>query len=200
LAVPSIERHNVEPSFFRDGQPVEHPLEHLLKASGWAILTSIERQRMSVMNVKGQLAEYYLSKELETLLATGKIQEFEWRLESPDFSLMLDNRNFTMECKNVRKTDEKKKDDPWWVELQKTRNSKDGTNTRGYAIHEFELVAVCLFNRTGEWKYWFAATKKLIRRPEDQNLLAIRQTMPLAPGKVWHENVFDAIKDALEGG
>lgn len=89
----------MDPQFFRDGEQVEHPLEHQLKAGGWAILTAIERQRMSVTNVKGQLAEYYLNVALTSLLAAGKIQEFEWRTQSPDFSVMLDNRNLTIECK-----------------------------------------------------------------------------------------------------
>jgi hypothetical protein len=48
----------VEASFHLDGKQVQHPLETNLKASAWAILTAIERSRMAVMNVKGQLAEY----------------------------------------------------------------------------------------------------------------------------------------------
>ena len=73
LAVPSTGHALLEsePVFVRDGKPIEHPLEHLLKASGWAILTSIERQRMSVMNVKGQLAEYYLYRILADKLVKG---------------------------------------------------------------------------------------------------------------------------------
>lgn len=54
-----------EPKFVIDGKEIEHPLEHLLKASGWAILTAVGRQRMAVMNVKGQLAEYYLNEHLK---------------------------------------------------------------------------------------------------------------------------------------
>jgi hypothetical protein len=63
----------MEPEFFQDGKKIEHPLEHLLKASGWAILTAIERQRMAVMNAKGQLAEYYLNKLLEDLQEKCKV-------------------------------------------------------------------------------------------------------------------------------
>lgn len=185
-----------EPEFFLNGERKEHPLEHLLKASGWAILTAIERQRMAVMNVKGQLAEYYLNKILEDMAARGRIQEFEWRLESPDFSVMLDNRNFTIECKNVRKEDTtKKKGDPWWVEVQKTRDSKQGKSTRAYTIHDFDILAVSLFNRKGTWDYWFAASKKLKRRAADQNLLEIHQHMPLAPDAVWHDDLCEAIGD-----
>lgn len=189
----------MEPQFFRDGERVEHPLEHLLKANGWAILTAIERQRMSVMNVKGQLAEYYLNETLTGLLAAGRIQEFEWRTESPDFSVMVDNRNVTIECKNVRK-ESGKKVDPWWAEVQRTRNSKDGTNSRAYTIHDFDILAVCLFNRTGEWRHWFVASKNLQRRAQDQNLLEIHQTMPLAPDTIWHTDVCAAISDVLRGG
>ena len=147
------------------------------------------------MNVKGQLAEYYLSKVLDDMLATGRIQEFEWRLQSPDFSVMLDNRNYSMECKNVRK-ESGKAVDPWWVEIQRTRNSKKGKSTRAYTVHDFDILAVSLFNRTGEWRYWFAASHKLERRPLDENLLAIHQNMPLTPNDVWHDDLYHAIQDA----
>jgi hypothetical protein len=184
----------VEPQFFLEGKTIEHPLENILKASGWAILTSIERQRMSVMNVKGQLAEYYLNKELETLAAAMRIQGFEWRTQSPDFSVMFDNRSFSMECKNVRK-EIGKKIDPWWVEIQRTRDSKKGKSTRAYTVHDFDILAVCLFNRTGEWRYWFAAAGNLARRPSDDNLLAVHQNMPLEPDTIWHTGLCEAIDD-----
>jgi hypothetical protein len=187
-----------------DGKRIEHPLEHVLKASGWAILSAIERQRMSVMNAKGQLAEYYLNRRLEDMLARQEIQGFEWRLESPDFSVMFDNLNFTMECKNVRKEDEKraksKKGDPWWVEIQRTRDSKAGKGTRAYAVHQFDILAVCLFNRTGRWEHWFVASKNLKRRGTDENLLDIHQHMPLQPDRMWHSDLVGAITDAVRLG
>ncbi len=154
---------------------------------------------MAVMNVKGQLAEYYLNKMLEGMKSTGEIQDFEWRLQSPDFSAMLDNQNYSIECKNVRKESGKAKD-PWWVELQRTRDSKKGKSTRAYTVHDFDAVAVCLFNRTGEWRFWFAASACLKKRKADQNLLEIHQDMPLSPGTIWHDTLLAAIEDVRKHG
>ncbi len=154
------------------------------------------------MNARGQLAEYYLNRRLEGMAARHEIQEFEWRLESPDFSVMFDNRTFTMECKNVRKEDEKRarsaKGDPWWVEIQRTRDSKAGKVTRAYTVHQFDILAVCLFNRTGKWDHWFVASKNLRRRSADENLLDIHQHMPLQPDTMWHTDLLEAIADVAK--
>jgi hypothetical protein len=60
------------------------------------------------------------------------------------------------------------------------------------------VLAVCLFNRTGDWRYWFAAADKLERRGADRNLLAIHQTMPLKPDTIWRSDVCEAMADVPE--
>ena len=59
--------------------------------------------------------------------------------------------------------------------MQKTRNSMDGTPTRGYKVDEFDILGVALFNQTGEWDYYFIATKRLERRPTMPEFLTIMQ-------------------------
>lgn len=180
-----------------NGKRVVHPLEESLQASGWAILTAMGRQRMAVMNVKGQLAEYYLNEQLEKLTVAGKISTYEWRLESPDFSASRHGQTYTLECKNIRKEDEKKKGrDPWWVETQRTRGGKKaGVDTRPYRVSDFDILAVCLFNRTKEWNYWFVATHLLGRRPANNDLLLVKQEMPSQTNDVWHDNIEEAMDD-----
>lgn len=185
----------MEPVFYQSGRETYHPLERMLNASAWAILTSIERSRMAVMNVKGQLAEYYLSEYLKKALADRRIESFEWRIASPDFSVKVGNDIVLVECKNVRKPSGKPKD-PWWVETQRTRGGrKGGADTRPYKVKDFEVLAVSLFNRTGRWDYWFAASRNLATRPNDRSLLAVRQQMPEQPDNKWHQDILDAIED-----
>lgn len=186
----------MEPEFLLNGKRVLHPLEESLRASGWAILTAMGRQRMAVMNVKGQLAEYYLNEYLDKLVLAGQIATYEWRLESPDFSVSRHGQTYTVECKNMRKENPKKgAQDPWWVETQRTRDSKKGEDTRAYSASDFDILAVCLFNRTQEWKYWFVANHCLGRRPANNDLLLVHQDMPNQPNTVWHENIEEAMDD-----
>lgn len=187
----------MEPEFLLNGKRVVHPLEEWLQASGWAILTAMGRQRMAVMNVKGQLAEYYLNEYLDKLAVAGKISTYEWRLESPDFGVSRHGQTYTLECKNIRKENEKKKGgDPWWVETQRTRGGKKGgVDTRPYRVTDFDILAVCLFNRKKEWTYWFVATHLLGRRPTNNDLLLVKQEMPSLPNDVWHDNIEEAMDD-----
>lgn len=185
----------MEPEFVLNGRKVQHPLEAALNASGWAILTAIERQRMSVINVKGQLAEYYLNEYLASREADKAIDSFAWRSESPDFSVVVEGREYTIECKNVRKASGKGVDS-LWVETQRTRGGKKkGEDTRPYRVSDFDVLAVALFNRTGKWDYWFVAARNLKARPENKFFLAVRQDMPEQPDKKWHTDVLSAIKD-----
>ena len=101
-----------------------------------------------------------------------------------------------LECKNIRSPDEKRKNDFFRVELQKTRNSKDGTPTRAYRANQFELLSVCLFNRTGKWTYLHIAVQNLGRRKESPDLLEIMQTVPQAePYGHWRMSLREALLD-----
>lgn len=187
----------MEAKFYVEGKAVKHPLESKLNANGWDILSAIERQRMAVMNVKGQLAEYYLNVLLENLLKKLMIQEFEWRTESPDFSVVFDNKPFRMECKNIRINEKRKDGKPsWWVEVQRTRDSKKGKSTRAYKVSDFDVLAVCLFNKMNEWSFRFAAANRLAVRTDDNTLLQITQFVAEPATPPWYDNLVDALKDA----
>ena len=81
--------------------------------------------------------------------------------------------------------------------MQKTRNSKDGTPTRGYRTDEFDILAACLFNQTREWEYLYVATRSLHRRPSMADFLVIMQRVPLRPEGPWRADIETAIRDAL---
>ena len=153
------------------------------------------------VDVKGKLAELMLYRELTRLRAAGEIQNLQWLDEDgkPDFILGLHGRRIIVECKNVRSAGEPRGDTaPMKVELQKTRNSKDGTQTRGYTVDQFDVLSACLFNRTGRWTFLHVASRHLATRPKDPSFLVIMQNVPPAPGGVWRETIMEAVRDAAQ--
>jgi hypothetical protein len=130
-----------------------HELEKLFNAPSKDIMDAIMRGFRAQVDVKGKLAELYLYKYLKELEEKKFIAELIWedRDGEPDFKFKLQNKAVRMECKNLRNEIYKKPKKAYKVEIQKTRNSKDGTNTRSYRIDYFDILAVCMFNQTGEW-------------------------------------------------
>src|SRR5436309_1026714 len=140
-----------------------HPLEQELNADAVDILSAIQKGFRAIIDVKGKLAEYFLEKELASLKRQGIISAYTWADKDgePDFVVECQGRQLKIECKNIRSKEKFKNPASYKVELQKTRNSKDGTNTRGYKRAEFDILAVCLFNHTKQWQYLFICTPRL---------------------------------------
>ena len=188
LQVPIKSLFNLQP----------HPLEVKLNAASDDILSAIEKGFRAIIDAKGKLAEYFLSRELHDLQQKRLISDLFWSDEDgkPDFTFRFHGKSLRLECKNVRSPDEKRKNDFCRVELQKTRNSKDGTPTRAYRADQFEVLSACLFNRTGKWTYLHIAVQNLARRGESPDLLEIMQTVPQAePYGPWRKSLLDALLD-----
>ena len=149
------------------------------------------------VDIKGKVAELMLYRELSRLRVSGEIDSLEWLDEDgkPDFIVGWQGRRIIVECKNVRSVGAGASASAMKVELQKTRNSKDGTLTRGYTIAQFDVLSACLFNRTGRWTFLHVASRHLATRPKDPNFLVIMQNVPSAPGGVWRETIKEAIRD-----
>lgn len=174
----------------------KHPLEQVLNASTWDILSAVQRGFRAIIDVKGKLAEYFLEKEIDKLRADGKIQSYTWQDidGQPDFLVSLGGRTLRLECKNVRSEIVFAKPVPGYkIELQKTRNSKDGTPTRAYRFSEFDVLAACLFNHTHEWNYLFVPARHLTPRPEAPDLIKIMQCVPFEPSGYWSESLLDVL-------
>ena len=96
----------------------------------------------------------------------------------------------------MRSPDPKRKVDSFRAELQKSRNSKDGTPTRAYRVDQFEILSVTLFNRTGKWNYLHISVRNLVCRRELPELLEIMQTVPeVEPFGHWRQSLVDALLD-----
>ncbi len=180
-----------------------HPLEEKWNAPASDILTAIEHGFRAQVDVKGKLAEYYLFKRLVALEERGIVKNVEWpdRDGKPDFLVDVDSRTLRVECKNARtpKTPKGRSAEvavAHRVELQRTRNSMDGTPTRGYRADEFDLLAACLFNITGRWEFLYVVTQDLQRRKKLPEYLEIMQPVPLQPMGVWVDDLEMALKKA----
>ena len=174
----------------------QHPLEKELNADAWDILSAVQSGFRALVDVKGKLAEYFLEKSLANLKEAGRITDYRWKDVDgePDFELVHLGQTLHLECKNVRSKEVYKKPSPAWkVELQRTRNSMDGTPTRGYRCNEFDILAVCLFNQTGKWEYLYIATENLERRAAAPDFLVIMQRVPFEATGPWKPCLSDVL-------
>jgi len=187
-----------------------HPLEEKWNTSAADILTAIEHGFRAQVDVKGKLAEYYLFKRLQELEKDGLVKNVQWpdRDGQPDFLVDVRDRTLRIECKNVRSPQATKGGTARRklpavaqlvaarVEIQRTRNSKDGTPTRGYRADEFDMLAACLFNVTGRWKFLYVVTHDLRRREKLPDQLEIMQPVPLHPDGPWVDDLEAVVKKA----
>jgi len=173
-----------------------HPLENELSASAWDILSAVRAGSRAVTDAKGKLAEYFLAQRLEELKKSNKIDAFEWldKDGQPDFVIVHRGRRLLLECKNVRsKSACDQIVSGCKIELQKTRNSKDGLPTRGYRFTEFHVLAACLFNVTHKWEYVFISARDLACRDNIPELMQIKQFVPLRPNGPWKAELLDVL-------
>jgi transcriptional regulator with XRE-family HTH domain len=175
-----------------------HPLEKMFNAPADDIMWAIHNGFRARVDVKGKLAELYLARYFKGLKNQEVIEDFEWNDKDgvPDFVITYKGRRFIVECKNLRSGEAGvyKQKQSYKVEVQKTRNSKDGINTRSYPVDHFHLLAICMFNQTGQWDYFFIATKYL-ERAADPNLLKIFQAVPFNPTTPWEKDILVVLKD-----
>ncbi|MCC6156861.1 MAG: helix-turn-helix transcriptional regulator [Deltaproteobacteria bacterium] len=176
----------------------DHPLLRNWNVSALDVVHAVHHGFRAQVDVKGKLAEWKLFQELEALRTDGAIASVQWLDEDnkPDFILTVAGRDIVVECKNVRsKTKSERPDAPIKVELQKTRNSKDGTNTRGYSTSHFHVLSVCLFNRTGRWTFLHVAVNNLATRPDDAKMLKVFHAVPASADSRWRSRIEEAIGD-----
>lgn len=171
---------------------IGHPLENEMKASAGQILSAISHGFRAKVDVKGKLAELLLkTNHLDPLVNAGLLETVTWHDTDgkADFELRLPGRPapLWLECKNVRSglSVRRGAQSVRRLEIQKTRNSKDGANTRSYRLGQFDLLAACLFNETGRWEYLFTRTVDLARAGEHTDLLKTMQDVAIEPEGCW---------------
>ena len=173
-----------------------HEMEKKFNSTANDILDAISHGFRAQVDVKGKLAELYLYKKLNVLEKAGKIRGLEWHDKdgAPDFTLNYQNKLIRLECKNVRSQPTSKPADGFRVEIQKTRNSKDGTNTRSYRKDYFDVLAVCTFNQTNNWEFLFVKATNLELVEQNVDLLKIMQNVPAKAKPPWSEDILESLE------
>lgn len=171
-----------------------HALEAEFGLSALEILDIINRRNRCKIAVRGAIAESHLLQLLKKLQQARAIDGFEdFDLDGhPDCRVDFGGRSFLVECKNVEKLKRVREADtaPITIDFQRTRAPIGKPHERYYHPSEFQIVAACLWNRTGRWDFRFAATEDLPRHATYSDRLSHRISVALeevqtgAPG-VW---------------
>lgn len=170
---------------------IGHPVERMLNASARDILDALENGFRARADLKGKLAELFAARYLDGLQLRGVIDSYEWQdLDgAPDFVVWLrGGPAITVEAKNVRSGT-----GPFRAETQKTRTSKSDPMSRYYRMDQFDILAVCLYNRTGEWSYIFTRIDGLRRLATDDRYLEPIQVIPQPIATPWTTDMPDLL-------
>lgn len=174
-----------------------HPLETKLNAPAKDILDAIMYGFRAQVDVKGKLAELYLFRQLKQLERKGIIKDLSWidKDGTPDFFLTHNSKGFKVECKNLRNETFRTPTPAYKVEIQRTRNSKDGTNTRSYRKDYFDILAICLFNQTKKWEFMFIKSSNLEVVETNPEFLKIMQRVPISIKEPWKIEILQVLSD-----
>jgi len=122
------------------------------------LLDAVNQRFRAKVALEGVVAEAQFERKLRILKQAGKIADYSMydKDDYPDFSIRLseDGPEYTIEVKNIRDAEEAYKTGgevvAYKVELQKTRRGAD-PSSRYYDVDRFDIVAVCLGKKTGDW-------------------------------------------------
>jgi hypothetical protein len=159
----------------------------MLNASARDILDALENGFRARADLKGKLAELFMSRHLDGLQRDGVIDRYEWFDQDglPDFTIWFHDGTFMkLEVKNVRSGKGKLR-----AETQKTRASRGDPMSRNYRVDHFEVIAACLYNATGQWDYVFAKSTDLARNATDPTYLATMQNIDPAVVHPWYRTL-----------
>jgi hypothetical protein len=163
----------------------------MLNASARDILDALENGFRARADLKGKLAELFMSRHLDALQRSGWLDRYEWFDADgvPDFKLFLtDSRLLMLEVKNVRSGSGTLR-----VESQKTRASRGDPMSRYYPTDHFDILAACLYNRTGRWEYVFARTADLLPLEANPRYLATMQLVPQPVAPPWYRSLPEVV-------
>jgi hypothetical protein len=151
--------------------PGGHSLVEEFELSSYEILEMIARRARLSTAVRGGVAEHHLQRALDQDPSVVSATQID-RDGEPDLDVVMkDGRRISVECKNVSpKPDQQGRPR---VEVQKTRSQKDNPAGRFYLPEQFDVVAACLYARTGRWEFRYKATRDLPRHSTFPDRLAV---------------------------
>lgn len=183
-----------------------HPLEVEYGLTASEILEGISRRFRAKVAVEGVVAEMQMDRILRSLKAEGAISAYETHdIDGMhDFSLQVPTHNISLriEVKNVRDRDEafrtKGQIVAYKVEVQKTRAATGDPTSILYGIDQFDILAVCLGKKTGNWTdFRFISARDLARHRDYPQKLAVIHRVPL-PGAATPAPWYDTLEALLQ--
>ncbi|MEI2762189.1 hypothetical protein [Methanothrix soehngenii] len=173
-----------------------HKLEEILKAPANDIMDAILKGFRAQIDVKGKLSSFILQiyNIWKQHIIEGRVERYRWKT---DFEFLYNGKKYLMECKNLRNKIYKRPPS-YMVEIQRTRDSKQGLETRRYRVDHFDILAVCLFNQTQKWDYVFIRSKDLERWQEHPEYLEKMQRVPMTIEGLWKKDLIE-ILNSFEG-
>ncbi len=165
---------------------MSHPLEIEYGLSADELLNAVHNRFRLKVALEGAVAEVHLQKKIMALQDRGILAKSEEHDLNgyPDFTIWTrkSNKPLLIECKNVRNTDYRSKGKLacYQVETQKTRAAKSDSSSRYYGMNQFDILAVCLGKKTGNWSdFLFIKINDLTRHSHHTNKLAVMHRVPL---------------------
>lgn len=202
LAIATDEERRAVFTLLRDRYGLKiHPLEGRWNTTAEAILDAIDQSAdLTQRGIRGVLAE-------ATFRTTVLPKLDGWQslpvVGDQPYDLLLDDGSgpVRVQVKLQRRENgvpkyHKQTTDYFVVETQRTRGGKrrDQEASRPYRVDEFDVLAVCLHPSTGSWTtFFYCATRDLLVRPTDPNLLAVMQPFPIAGSDAWSVDFGNAV-------
>ncbi len=160
------------------------------------ILDVIKSSNRTLIAVRGVIAQEHLRRYLETLKRKGVLSAYNAIDQDgkPDFLVVYKGREYLIECKNVQKTMRRSE---VTVDFMRTRYAKtDGPQGRFYKTSEFQILAACLYNQLGIWKFKFISTDRLSLHPAYPDRLDNK--VSLGPSSAYYALWRDELPSALD--
>jgi hypothetical protein len=170
---------------------LKHPLCERYGLDAAELLDAIDRRFRLRVAVEGAVAEAHVEQHIRLLLGRG-VDRYEVHDEDGkhDFSVWVSGGRspVRIECKNVRYSHEAFRSGgeivAYKVETQKTRAAKGDPTSRFYDVSQFDVLAVCLGKKTGDWQDMvFVRTLNLATQKALPKKLATIQRVPLPSTK-----------------
>ena len=159
-----------------------HKLEETFSVRAEVILEAISRSPdLTQRGIRGLIAECVFVIEIIPTLQG-------WRNEPPvgdvsyDAHLRKGDRGVRVQVKTQRRKagQPMMQDGAYIVEVQRTRGGlKNGVKTRPYRFGEFDLLAVCMWASTGDWRsFMYIPATGLVADKQDKSVIKTLQAVP----------------------
>ena len=167
----------------RQTNSIGHPIERMLSVSAHDILDALDNGSRARAELKGKLAELFAGRYLDGLQMRGVIDLYEWQdsVDEPTFVVWpRGGPAMTVKVQSVRPGI-----GPLRIETQRLGATIKDPMSRHYRVDEFDVVAACLYELTGEWTYIFARANELRRSAVDDRYLDTIQVIRQPVGAPW---------------